>query len=61
MVCIFFGYGVEDSDVFIGSWGWGLLISVLCGMLSWIGEWLELRGRFVFVVDINWAWFVLRI
>ena len=30
-----------------------LLRSVLCGMLSWIGEWLELRGRFVLVEDVN--------
>ena len=32
-----------------------LLRSVLCGMLSWIGEWSELRGRFVLVEDVNWA------
>ena len=37
-----------------------LLRSILCGIFSWIGEWSELRGRFVFVVDVNWAWFVWR-
>ena len=30
-----------------------LLRSVLCGMLSWIGEWSELRTRFVLVDDVN--------
>ena len=30
-----------------------LLRSILCRMFSWIGEWSELRGRFVLVDDVN--------
>ena len=36
------------------------LRSVLYRIFSCIGEWSELRVRFVFVVDVNWSWMVYR-
>jgi hypothetical protein len=54
------GMGLRIQLLSLVVGGGILLRSVLSGILSWIGEWSELRRRFVFVVDVNWAWFVLR-
>jgi hypothetical protein len=47
------GLGLRIRVFLLVSGGGVLLRSVLCGMLSWIGEWSELRGRFVLVEDVN--------
>ena len=54
------GMGLRIQMLSLVVGGGVLLRSVLCGIFSWIGEWSELRRRFVFVVDVNWAWFGWR-
>ena len=47
------GMGLRIRVFILVSGGGVIIRSVLCGMFSWIGEWSELRGRFVLVEDVK--------
>ena len=47
------GMGLRIRVFLLVSGSGVLLKSVLCGMFSWIGEWSELKERFVLVDDVN--------